>query len=117
MAAMAASLMWRGVGKCGSPAPKFTRFAPLGRSLGASGGTAMVAETSIRPMRAANTCEAAATLVIIPSIFADFGRRRNPFAPRSPNQKRRGQVVGGLVPPQSCDLVPAAVKMTPALEP
>src|SRR5579863_10708293 len=62
---MAASLMWRGVGKCGSPAPKSTRLAPWARSLAASAATAMVAETSMRPMRAAKICEGAATVVVI----------------------------------------------------
>src|SRR5208337_4480695 len=57
MAATAASLMWRGVGKCGSPAPKSTRLAPCARSLAASADTARVAETSIRPMRPVKTCE------------------------------------------------------------
>src|SRR6266567_1932217 len=66
MAAMAASLMWRGVGKWGSPAPKSTRLAPWVRSLAASAATAMVAETSIRPMRSAKILEGAATVVVIP---------------------------------------------------
>src|SRR5579863_9481090 len=68
MAAMAASLMCRGVLKCGSPAPKSTRLAPWARSLAASAATAMVAETSIRPMRSANTLadtlDGSATVVI-----------------------------------------------------
>src|SRR5271165_374729 len=68
MAAMAASLMWRGVGKCGSPAPKSTRLAPCARSLAASAATAMVAETSIRPMRSANTAEGAETVIALLSL-------------------------------------------------
>src|SRR4051812_19690309 len=51
MAAIAASLMCRGVAKCGSPAPKSTSFAPSARSLAAAAVTAMVAEISMRPMR------------------------------------------------------------------
>src|SRR6516165_4646743 len=70
---MAASLMWRGVGKCGSPAPKSTRFAPWARSLAASAATAMVAETSIRPMRSAKTFEGAAIVVVIPLSLQILG--------------------------------------------
>src|SRR5579859_3092586 len=82
MAAMAASLMCRGVGKWGSPAPKSTRFAPWARSLAASAATAMVAETSIRPMRSAKILEGAATVVVIALIFADFGGMGKPrFSP------------------------------------
>ena len=73
MAAMAASLMCRGVGKCGSPAPKSTRLMPWARSLAASAATAMVAETSIRPMRSAKTWGEETAVVIVPSIFTDFG--------------------------------------------
>ena len=73
MAAMAASLMWRGVEKWGSPAPKSTRLAPWARSLAASAATAMVAETSIRPMRSAKTLAGAATVVVMLYIFTDFG--------------------------------------------
>jgi hypothetical protein len=43
--------MWRGVAKCGSPAPKSTSFAPSARSFAAAAVTAMVAEISMRPMR------------------------------------------------------------------
>src|ERR1035437_4594675 len=71
---MAASLMCRGVGKWGSAAPKSTRLAPWARSLAASAATAMVAETSIRPIRAANTCVGAAAVVML-LIFTDFGGR------------------------------------------
>ena len=68
MAAMAASLMWRGVGKCGSPAPKSTRLAPWARSLAASAATAMVAETSIRPMRSAKTFVGVETVMMLLSL-------------------------------------------------
>src|ERR1039458_6836775 len=76
MAAIAASLMWRGVGKCGSPAPKSTRLAPWARSLAASAATAMVAETSIRPIRSAKTFEGAET-VIAPLSLQIFDQPQN----------------------------------------
>src|SRR5271168_1264634 len=63
MAAMAASLMCRGVEKCGSPAPKSTRLTPCARSLEASAATAMVAETSIRPIRSAKILRSTETEV------------------------------------------------------
>src|ERR1039458_903322 len=68
MAAMAASLMCLGVEKWGSPAPKSTRFAPWARSLAASAATAMVAETSIRPIRSAKTCEGVETVIALLSL-------------------------------------------------
>ena len=66
MAAIAASLICCGVGKCGSPAPKSTSFAPCARSFAASAVTAMVAEISIRPMRSEKT--AAAVVVMLLSL-------------------------------------------------
>src|ERR1035441_5972343 len=68
MAAIAASLICRGVGKWGSPAPKSTRFAPWARSLAASAATAMVAETSIRPIRSAKTWEGVETVIALLSL-------------------------------------------------
>src|SRR5580692_8227156 len=65
---MAASLMCCGVGKCGSPAPKSTSLAPWARSFAASAATAMVAETSIRPIRSAKTFCAAATVIVLLSL-------------------------------------------------
>src|ERR1700733_15720490 len=67
MAAMAASLMWRGVAKGASPAPKSISWAPWARSLAASAVTAMVAETSMRPIRSAKILVA----IGIPTILAD----------------------------------------------
>src|ERR1700722_18073671 len=69
MAAIAASLMWRGVAKCGSPAPKSTSWAPWARSLAASAVTAMVAETSMRPIRSAKILVAVGA--VIPTILAE----------------------------------------------
>src|ERR1700722_17682263 len=74
MAAMAASLMWRGVAKWGSPAPKSTSWAPWARSLAASAVTAMVAEISMRPIRSAKILVAMGA--VIPTILADS----HPFA-------------------------------------
>src|ERR1017187_914625 len=68
MASMAASLMWRGGLKWGSPAPKSTRLMPCARSLAASAATAMVAETSIRPMRPAKTWEDVETVIALLSL-------------------------------------------------
>src|SRR5450631_2931489 len=57
--------MWRGVAKCGSPAPKSTMFAPWERSLAASAVTAIVAETSIRPMRSVRSLAVVETVILI----------------------------------------------------
>ena len=54
MASMPACLMCSGVVKWGSPAPKSTRSTPCERSVVASLLMAMVAEISMRPMRAVN---------------------------------------------------------------
>ena len=54
MAAMPASLIWRGVLKCGSPMPISHKSIPLARSLAASAVMAIVADTSIRFTRAEN---------------------------------------------------------------
>src|SRR5271165_2097956 len=67
MASIAASLMWRGVAKWGSPAPKSTSLAPWARSLAASAVTAMVAETSMRPMRSAKSLVAVVAVMV--SLF------------------------------------------------
>src|ERR1700722_11682408 len=69
MAAMAASLMWRGVAKWGSPAPKSISWAPWARSLAASAVTAMVAETSMRPIRSAKILVTVGA--VIPTILAE----------------------------------------------
>src|SRR5271154_4194197 len=69
MASMAASLMWRGVAKWGSPAPKSTSLAPVARSLAASAVTAMVAETSMRPMRSVRIFVAEAAVVMVVLFF------------------------------------------------
>src|SRR5581483_7167939 len=79
MALMAASLMWRGVAKCGSPAPKSTSFAPCARSLAASAVTAMVAETSIRPMRSAKIFEGVVVVALMLLFFQIFDGCRNLF--------------------------------------
>src|SRR5271170_4373741 len=78
MAAMAASLMWRGVAKWGSPAPKSTRWAPWARSLAASAVTAMVAETSMRPIRSAKILVAIGIHTILADScpFAEASRAR-----------------------------------------
>src|SRR3954466_13763839 len=73
MAAIAASLICRGVGKWGSPAPKSTKLAPWARSLAASAATAMVAETSMRLMRSAKTLAGAATDVVMLSFLQILG--------------------------------------------
>src|SRR4051812_48070983 len=52
--------MCSGVGKCGSPAPKSTRSAPVARSFSASATTAMVAETWMRLMRSVSILRAGA---------------------------------------------------------
>src|SRR6266568_5490651 len=54
MASMPACLMCSGVAKWGSPAPKSTRSTPCERRVVASLLMAMVAEISMRPMRAVN---------------------------------------------------------------
>src|SRR3954462_15924605 len=51
MASMAASLMWRGVGKCGSPAPKSTRSTPWALSLPAAATMVSVSDGSMRRRR------------------------------------------------------------------
>src|SRR3954469_7007989 len=79
MASTAASLMCSGVGKCGSPAPKSTRSAPVERSFSASATTAMVAETWMRLMRSVSILRAGAGLAssfdsILDSVLAPLGR-------------------------------------------
>src|SRR6185312_15333153 len=54
IAAIAASFMWRGVLKCGSPMPKSLKSMPFARSFAASAVMAMVAEISMRFNRAEN---------------------------------------------------------------
>ena len=90
---MAASLMCRGVGKCGSPAPKSTRSTPWARSLAASAATAMVAETSIRPIRSAKTLVGLNAVVML-SIFTDFCPAANPcrIAEREKSLRAGGRV-------------------------
>src|SRR6185437_12096074 len=66
---MAASLIWRGVAKCGSPAPKLTRFTPCARRRAASAVTAMVAETSMRPMRSEKVLVAAVLVAVMMFLF------------------------------------------------
>src|SRR5271157_2041816 len=70
MAAIAASFMCRGAGKCGSPAPKSTRSAPVARSFSASPITADVAETSMRRMRLVRNDESwvPAAVIVWPSL-------------------------------------------------
>src|SRR5271163_3716567 len=82
MAAIAASLMWRGVAKWGSPAPKSTSLAPWARSLAASAVTAMVAETSMRPMRSAKSLVAVVAVMVslFFQIFAARCREMEEFA-------------------------------------
>jgi hypothetical protein len=70
IASIAASLICRGVEKCGSPAPKSERFTPSDFNFSAAAVIAMVAETSMRPMRSANTFVAVA--VVILSSLADL---------------------------------------------
>src|SRR6185312_13921051 len=80
MASMAASLMWRGVAKCGSPAPKLTRLTPCARRRAASAVTAMVAETSMRPMRSEKVLLAAVLVAVMLLFFQIFsGSGRNSF--------------------------------------
>src|SRR5258708_17947784 len=67
IAAMAASLICCGVGKCGSPAPNSTRSAPAAFSLAAAEATAMVAEISIRSTRSLN-CFTAGNVAMASSL-------------------------------------------------
>src|SRR5271170_8117422 len=75
MASIAASLMWRGVAKWGSPAPKSTSLAPWARSFAASAVTAMVAETSMRPMRSAKSVVAVVAVVMVILFFQILAAR------------------------------------------
>src|SRR5580698_2881200 len=73
--------MCLGVGKCGSPAPKSINWTPCARNFAASAATAIVAETSIRPIRSANTLRSKETEVAISSsIFTDFLGKAQPAA-------------------------------------
>ena len=63
IASIAASLICRGVEKCGSPAPKSARFTPSDFNFSAAAVIAIVAETSMRPMRSANILVAVAVLM------------------------------------------------------
>ena len=72
MAWMAASLMWRGVAKWGSPAPKSARSMPWAFILSASAVMAMVAETSIRLIRSVKTLVA---VVVMSSVWQILGER------------------------------------------
>src|SRR5258706_12120176 len=53
MARCAAALMWSGVGKSGSPAPKSTTSIPWAFILMASDATFMVGDTAMRPVLSA----------------------------------------------------------------
>src|SRR4051794_28442128 len=71
MAAIAASLMCWGVGKCGSPAPNSTISAPPALSCAASATTAMVAEISMRLTRSLN-CFTAGSVAIL-YLYSKYG--------------------------------------------
>src|SRR5947207_5238697 len=64
-ASIAARLMFAGVGKSGSPAPKSTRLTPLDLSRSAFITTAAVGETEIREILS-ESC------IILPSLFSLF---------------------------------------------
>src|SRR5260221_12930790 len=74
-AAAAASTMWAGVGKSGSPAPKPTTSTPAACSAFALASTARVADGAIAPMRALirACCRGEGVLVTCSSVPGPHG--------------------------------------------
>ncbi len=89
IAALAASPMWRGVGKSGSPAPKSTTSMPCDFSLMASAATFIVGDVAIRPARAAS-------MSLTPSTFPARASSRA-IDPRRP--RARGRAPSRRAPP------------------
>src|SRR3982751_3143541 len=74
MALIAACLMFPGVGKSGSPAPKSTTSTPSRRSRSASAATFIVEETLMVDMRSA--------ISVVVCITLDLPSAKLPFRPK-----------------------------------
>src|SRR5688572_5682745 len=75
-AARAASLMWAGVSKSGSPAPKLTTSTPSALSLAAFAVTARVIEGLIGSRRDASLIGKVIGSLSLGSLLAELGRER-----------------------------------------
>src|SRR5579859_3706495 len=71
-ASIAACLMFSGVGKSGSPAPKSTRFTPPAFSFSALITTAAVDDTEILEIRSENCISSCLTLLSSPKLSTAF---------------------------------------------